>query len=1350
MRSPREYRIRAAGSRPLARATSSLSAPSIPPTEQSIGGPTPLQRRLAEICDRLTACALLLALSFPAMAAASDTIRLSGSLIDSEGRAVELPLLIAEEGALSADADEDLLGAPATSRFEAELPPGRYVVEIALSSGSIVRRPLGPLVQDTQLEPWVPPKGRYRGLRIVDGEGKPVPRARVHVVSRWGGEPLPQFFGRMYSVRRILESVAEHTVLTNADGRCRVWLAEEASHRVGVTAPGKAPLWEKLRPDGSATLQLEAARPLRIRVESAQKSPLPQARFDLGGTVVAQSDSDGYATLPFGNEPLLYRVSSPGHSSGREIDSETSIVRLDPSLTIRGNVIDRDRGTAIPHAVVWPRGRPEDWRRADGKGRFEIDTRSAAQPLDVVAVAAGYDQGDAKSFGERSTPIALARTCAATITVLAPDGTRISGANVEVRPTAWRSRSVKTSVSGSEGKTTVEGLVPGSYRVRATHPDFAVATVPLTLAADDLRPTLTVVLRDGLRGKGRVVDAEERPLEGTTITLSKLMQPRGRRLLFEERAVAETVSDGNGDFQTGALAPGRYEVLFEHEGFARRQAMVDLVEAEEQGLGTFRLERGQRLPVRVLTMDDEPIAGAEVSVTDQGPGGPGRWKRVSAQTDAQGGRTFEGLSAGAHQIVVKAESYATTFERRELPIEGELVVRLHEGLLVRGRVESSEGTPLVARVALVSGAKGYGRFHGGAWVVAEQGRFELPPVRPQEGLRIAFDADGFQGKTMPLAGSEEAQTLEIDVVLEEGISLEGQVLDESGQPIPGARVSADSDARASDVLRNPVTSDVSGRFMLTGLKNAEYRVSVEADGFLPVRRQVGVRAGSDETFTLSRGFSVSGRVIDDRGDPVEGAVWIQRHSAGLKSWHSVMRVQDPPTDRDGRFVVDALGPGYLQIEVEKEGFAKGSSTVLELVDRDIEGVEIELSRGFTVRGRITGLSENELAEAKLTAHGMQGTDANFAHFGRVSVAEDGSFLLEETAPGLWQLRASVESTRRFVKQQIDVDGDLTGIELAFDDTVEVRGTVELDGSPAPGATVRVLGASGENVTTADAQGRFEVEAPSGTVDLVVTAGGARHLERLDLLSDVDLEIELTSHRLTVLVEDADGRPVAGAGLWTLDSRGGTPRRESGTSTDGTADILLPERPPGPIQVLARHRDKGTGRVVLPEGETGAVIVLEPHASTRVRLVETDGRAPTIGQIFLQGNGFSVETLDVEASQPAELKVPPGRYLLWGQSWRSQAGPRWVELPRDEITLQLELGGFVRLTGRSASGWDSIVGRHAGQAHPAVGHFGHQDGQRSGPLAPGRWTLEVTDLVDGTTRQIAVDVVAGETIDVEIP
>lgn len=240
------------------------------------------------------------------------------------------------------------------------------------------------------------------------------------------------------------------------------------------------------------------------------------------------------------------------------------------------------------------------------------------------------------------------------------------------------------------------------------------------------------------------------------------------------------------------------------------------------------------------------------------------------------------------------------------------------------------------------------------------GTFSVPTDGPRDGfagLYLSVVASGY----VPADKGIE-QTGEIQIALESGDCVLGQVVDSAGRPVPGARVSASTAAMpglwpATDLVLGEIrqtgggwtTSSSDGSFRLCGLAGAsEYIVAASKEGYVADERRAGVRAVRGEssrvTLVLDPVVRVVVHVVDDQsGETIPlGGYWtkfegVERavtaspphfvpSSDRQWAWHRnpiEMFVRDTPSAaaaaNDGpipeRTVwVKAQSPGYLPVE----------------------------------------------------------------------------------------------------------------------------------------------------------------------------------------------------------------------------------------------------------------------------------------------------------------------------------------------------------------------------------------------------------------------------------------------------
>ncbi|MCC6696809.1 MAG: sigma-70 family RNA polymerase sigma factor [Candidatus Hydrogenedentes bacterium] len=397
----------------------------------------------------------------------------------------------------------------------------------------------------------------------------------------------------------------------------------------------------------------------------------------------------------------------------------------------------------------------------------------------------------------------------------------------------------------------------------------------------------------------------------------------------------------------------------------------------------------------------EGVAGVEVHASPE----PYREDlKAMAVSDASGVYRLEGLEPWEYHLRLNNVTGFATFglwNARPVAVGSSTTVEsvdfaLAQGCPIRGKVVDEDGAPLSpgsvrawtpdGRYEESSSLNADGTFAVGGipetdrvlvqpvkagYALAPQGPFELPP-------------DGIDG--LVLAMGPEA-------------TLAGVLLDSSGAPIEGARVSASpGPGQCSGIGCEP--SDAQGRFKVTGLFAATYHVSVMLPGENVFRRledvsaieiakgqQIeGLELVCEFTFTTPGQFSIAGRVIDAAGTPIGGTYVI----AEQPDW------SETQTGSDGRFRVEGLREADYQMCIWHEHYA---TQQLNGISAGAEEMKIVLEARGSIQGRVvdaaTGspLKDFDVYEPTRRAH--YGAQSEYL---RVSDIE-GRFTLGDVEPG---------------------------------------------------------------------------------------------------------------------------------------------------------------------------------------------------------------------------------------------------------------------------------------------------------------------------------------------------------------
>ena len=301
-----------------------------------------------------------------------------------------------------------------------------------------------------------------------------------------------------------------------------------------------------------------------------------------------------------------------------------------------------------------------------------------------------------------------------------------------------------------------------------------------------------------------------------------------------------------------------------------------VVDAEEN-------EPGEILRGRVVDDDDNPIRGAQVHTYDQES-----QQSFSANTNAEGKFELRGLKAGTMHVSVWKENYGNANQQVAVPTEDEVVLKLSQGIRIKGRVIASDEKPL-SNVRLVAAIKmGGWRGSGGA---RPSGEFEM--TVPPGTYTIIATSDGYapgESEEVTVAKGDAIEDLEI--VVSPGAQVTGVVIDKStGEAITNATVSRAPGSQKERYLQGigiaSASTDADGNFTLKGLPFGAVTVRASHPDYAPSAVSgIEVSEGSMAEVRIELGTGGSEVEIDPRPPVrVTGVIQSGGHPvSGLQLW----------------------------------------------------------------------------------------------------------------------------------------------------------------------------------------------------------------------------------------------------------------------------------------------------------------------------------------------------------------------------------------------------------------------------------------------------------------------------------
>ncbi|MCI0650959.1 MAG: sigma-70 family RNA polymerase sigma factor [Planctomycetes bacterium] len=310
---------------------------------------------------------------------------------------------------------------------------------------------------------------------------------------------------------------------------------------------------------------------------------------------------------------------------------------------------------------------------------------------------------------------------------------------------------------------------------------------------------------------------------------------------------------------------------------------------------------------------------------------------------------------------------------------------------IAGRVQSEDGRPL-AGIVLHARALPQVEDFEGAFQVSFPGDFDFPAIDSEEqradssqrgefaiaGLapgRYGLIARG-QGKRQKIVRKIDVRPgaeAPVDLTMLEGFSIEGTVVDPSGNPVSGAAVRAEvgmialaegglsfrMEAPGMTVETGPIEteSDGRGRFLLEGLAPGNHSVRAEHAQWARAYASEVAAGSRDVELRMAKGGSISGHVVGPAGESVAGA------KVSASEWFGEDDA-DATTDSAGSFRIDHVAAGKSRLVVIAEGYPAKHVPGIEVQDgEETQGIRVTLEAGAVIAGKVVDAAGVAIAEA---------------------------------------------------------------------------------------------------------------------------------------------------------------------------------------------------------------------------------------------------------------------------------------------------------------------------------------------------------------------------------------------------
>lgn len=685
--------------------------------------------------------------------------------------------------------------------------------------------------------------------RVLDERNAPVAGARVRATELPGIDFVPEVVHAREGGGLAVDDDGEHVVFvppvtlsrwitrlpvpcttTDADGRFTLPGVKPGLVTLAIDEPAHLALVQSGMPTGAAgglrdlgTLVLGDGETVSGRVLDDAGRPVPGAELLLGtplGVVPAavlrgpyRADAEGRFRAP-GFRPGA--VWAAARASERQAFTLTTGLTAGLPCEVR---LTRPRSlTLLVHAgdgvplddvelhlrpvpdddfidlLVPPREPPSVER--DEQGHYVLAGLDAVQ-WEVLARKPGhalqrdeYDLREGDALGE----IVLIAGRTLPVRVVDPTGAPIEWAQVEaIAGDDFDDPTLASARTGADGRALLRDLPLRELVVQATHPAWAVTSVPIE--APDIAPVpvppppeLLLTLQVGARLSGQVTNAGVPPAEPLLV----LLVP-GDEAPTDAMLPRTTVTDAEGRFAFERVEPGEIHVeARSRENFTGGNAFWESF--IESPLAEEDLEVAPGAEASVLLDIAAQYAGLETgtvagSLLVNGLPGAG-WRvrtfgriRRSVETDARGQFDLGRLEAGELELLLAPpgtglrEGAADEVQVSLAPGERKWLELSLATASLAGRVTSAAtGEPLAgARVQAVAEGEGGGWGRRAATLSGEDGRFEIDTVATGS-YRLNVRADGYAAfSSAPFELRQGEHRTGLDASLTRGLRLAGSL-----------------------------------------------------------------------------------------------------------------------------------------------------------------------------------------------------------------------------------------------------------------------------------------------------------------------------------------------------------------------------------------------------------------------------------------------------------------------------------------------------------------------------------------------------------------------------------------------
>ena len=694
---------------------------------------------------------------------------------------------------------------------------------------------------------------------------------------------------------------------------------------------------------------------------------------------------------------------------------------------------------------------------------------------------------------------------------------------------------------------------------------------------------------------------------------------------------------------------------------------------------------------------------------------------VTAVTDATGAWTAPSVAPSDYIITATAAGFLPAQTPKLSIGSGEqrkdiALALAPGGTLVKGTVTDIGGGPIEgAKIALI----GEERFdwNSASYVVltGHDGTYQVSLADGNYAIAAKHDDYVPKSQSVSVAG----KPVTADFVLTPGGGVRGVVVArDTGKPLPFALVHAVPAHGRFDGGGEPVTADADGKFAVHSLRSGVIAISAFGRGYAsvaPTTVEVGIGEQVDNIrVVVDRAYTISGIVV--KKGTQTGIAGIHLGAFSLTQGAQVNAVD--PSDNQGRFAIDGVRPGSFMLYAMGEHQVPNIGKQVQIVDKDINDVVLEIETGVTVTGKVAPPQE---ATIGLQLAGAIGIANMFEAVKTMMVHGDadpttGEFKLTNVPSGAFKLVATSKAGPVGTLPVAIADADVKDLVVTMEPRAAVSGKV-VDTTGASIADARITthrtddskDNSDNNIQINGGPAQHK-SLPDGTFHLVGLDAGTYELDAVvndefDFGDKKKKKVSVTlaagedKTGVTLVVEAHNGvirGQVIGSDKQPAPDSWVTAKRITKASSDATPNedwwptsepvltgadgkFTIAKLRDGDYDVVAEGPHGGSRAEKTPVRPGDNVTIELAPLGTLTGHVTSNGSPVTSYSITCRGPGTAERTIAAADGAYSIEHMAPGKYACTA-SCDAGTATGSVDVPTSAATLDLKLTAWASVTG----------------------------------------------------------------------